>query len=851
MDLALKQYLTMLKVKKIKGIKVSIYGGEPLLNKKNLFGLIEKYGGRYRGINLEWIVNTNGSLLTEQDILFFKKYNVDIHLSCDGFERTHNQNRIDKLGHGTFQKTKKALVLIKKRKVSSQINSFVMPENIEHLKEIVEIAKKFGIKRIYLDLFYAPKMMNASKVTEKYFEVYEYAKSQGVELFGPWNEVCENYLSGQHFKYPAMPSVDVNVDGSWSFARIPQNNLIRTFKLDDFRNKFILNQYTHLISRAKRYLDKECQKCSLKEFCFGKAIFQYQYHTKKVRGWQEVCRFMRQMGLRLAAKNKNTLQTVQIAITYDCNKSCYYCYAKALKSSYQQMSLADFKKALSWLESQNIKNLNFTGGEPTVHSEFAQIIELARRRGFQLGLFTNGLFSAKIFGAVGKCNNFLINYNPRAHYTAQEFKLLNRNLLKLTRAEKTIDIMFNVTGQVNSAKHIIAACRKYSIHEVLLDFIIPNAFKSNDFIDTSLFRRKKKLLLSLVRELKKQNIKVKISRPMPRCIFTQRESKWLGRFKSLRSKCGIGNTILAINPDLSIWPCLSVFLKGPHLLSLPDIKSYKAYYRKAIDILAWKRPLFKKCLKCIYFKRRECQGACLGHKCRQFYVIKNDRYIIYSQFAPPRLSRFIKAFQDAGAVLDKVFGSMDRVIRIYLFKDRQDFKIYSGQFNWPKWISAFTFPADFEYYQHSESAAGLLIKGFLHEIAHFYIQYFSRSRLPNWLAEGFCELMNFYGQDNKEKLLDLMKKKKLIPFENLYSWNKLSLLAYDPAPLPQNIAYQQSHNFVRYLAQRFGSQKLMGLITGKYNDFYEYFRELTGFDFFKVEKEWLADLVEERRIDTP
>lgn len=847
MDAAIKNYLKIMKTSDTKQLQISIYGGEPLLNKNNLFKIIKKYGNRHSGINLRWIVNTNGSLLEEKDVLFFKQYDVDIHISCDGDKQTHNKTKVDKLGRGTFQLVSRALGLIKKHKPAVQINSYVMPENLEHLKEIVDVAQNFNIQRIYLDLFYAPRMLDGRLVAEKYFQVLKYAQNQNIIISGPGNEIVDNYLQNIFYEYPSLPSIDVNADGSWFFSRIPVIEEREIFSLPQLKKEFVFKKYRQLQKKADAYLAKKCRNCFLQKFCAGKSMVQFQYHTHKKNGYGQVCLFMEELTKKMAGDSK--LQTVQIAITYGCNKNCYYCYAKDLKNFYQPMTLDDFTALLEWLQRQGIGYFNLTGGEPTTHPEIENFIGLAEKRNFKIGLFTNGLFPESERRFLKKCSHFLINYNPASHYTLAEFKLLNENLAWLAKAGKSISLMFNITEKITTAEHILKVCRKYPIKEVLLDLTIPNALKSNDFVKINLFRKKKKLLLKFLKEFKKMGVSATISRPMPRCLFGKKELSWLRDNNLVRHRCGIGEKIIAINPDLSVFPCLSIFLKGPNILSLPGAKSYQDYFKKSMDVLKWQRPLFSYCKACLYFKQRECQGACLGHKCREFFTVAQPRFFIFSQYSPSRLTQFIKTLEGAFAVLDKVFGKIDRPLKIFLFENREDFLIYSGLFDYPEWVCASTFPADFEYYQYSKSAADLVIKGFLHEITHFYIQYFSRSGLPNWLTEGFCELMNFYGQDNRKKLLDLTKKKKLIPFEKLHSWNKLSLLAYDPAPLPQNIAYQQSHNFVRYLAQRFGPQKLMGLITGNYDDFYEYFRELTGFDFFVVEKEWLVGLRGGARID--
>jgi uncharacterized protein len=150
---AIETYTQILYERNVRWLRISIYGGETFLNKKAVFATVERFGLSHNGVDIEWVMNTNGSLITDEDIEIVKRLKIDLHISCDGGESIHNQTRPSKNKKPAFDYLMNALGLVKKHKLSVQINSYVMPQNIDTLREIIDIARAHGVHRIYLDHF--------------------------------------------------------------------------------------------------------------------------------------------------------------------------------------------------------------------------------------------------------------------------------------------------------------------------------------------------------------------------------------------------------------------------------------------------------------------------------------------------------------------------------------------------------------------------------------------------------------------------------------------------------------------------------------------------------------------------
>ena len=83
-----------------------------------------------------------------------------------------------------------------------------------------------------------------------------------------------------------------------------------------------------------------------------------------------------------------------IPITSGCNLDCPICYTVNKNEHAHHLSAEDLKKILEHLlaDHEELDIINFTGGEPTLHPQLPEFLELCREAGIQrLTISTNGL----------------------------------------------------------------------------------------------------------------------------------------------------------------------------------------------------------------------------------------------------------------------------------------------------------------------------------------------------------------------------------------------------------------------------------------------------------------------------
>lgn len=84
----------------------------------------------------------------------------------------------------------------------------------------------------------------------------------------------------------------------------------------------------------------------------------------------------------------------ELLITSRCNFNCDYCR----KRNSPDISLKEAKSILDYWASENLKNIRFSGGEPTLHKDLLEIIKYAKMLGIErIAISTNGSASLEYY----------------------------------------------------------------------------------------------------------------------------------------------------------------------------------------------------------------------------------------------------------------------------------------------------------------------------------------------------------------------------------------------------------------------------------------------------------------------
>lgn len=85
------------------------------------------------------------------------------------------------------------------------------------------------------------------------------------------------------------------------------------------------------------------------------------------------------------------LKEIDLYITEKCNLSCPFCSIKAESSSSKELDLDTIKYFVDYCKEKGATDIHITGGEPTLHKKYKEIIKYIIEKGIDVRLITNGL----------------------------------------------------------------------------------------------------------------------------------------------------------------------------------------------------------------------------------------------------------------------------------------------------------------------------------------------------------------------------------------------------------------------------------------------------------------------------
>lgn len=311
---------------------------------------------------------------------------------------------------------------------------------------------------------------------------------------------------------------------------------------------------------------------------------------------------------------------VNAILTRSCNKKCSYCFAD--NSSKDEMSFDLFKSILDKLEDNDIKLL---GGEPTLYSNFEEILKECETRNTYVTLVSNFLFSEKIrfllLEHIKKRPNkfsFLINstdlnINNRMSIFKENYNEIYKEMYQFN-AE--MEITCGITIDENKQKEEYVEYIDYllenliAIERIRISLRFPGDEDKNNFY----FINNHKLgdiIIFLIKKTMNENIPIILDCIHFPCIYSSKEEfkfsqKFLGN--SSKFKCEAQPTdCLPNGKAIHCFPNSDLFVNLNDFSKSEDIKKElkQKYFLKKSKIF-----LPQECINCKY--RNICDGPCMG-----------------------------------------------------------------------------------------------------------------------------------------------------------------------------------------------------------------------------------------------
>lgn len=290
---------------------------------------------------------------------------------------------------------------------------------------------------------------------------------------------------------------------------------------------------------------------------------------------------------------------VNINISNKCNNNCPLCTTKNKDGT--TIETTRLKEVIYELGGLEVKCLGYGGGgEPTCHSDLAEIIRYSKENGMEVAMTTNGYeISNEVIDAIVDCGTWIRisldadgpkiyrkthGMNEKAFYSVVE------NITKLveTKKFKKSNLVIGVTyligpHTIEGAYNATKLCKEIGINNIRL----------RPFFDFGKNKYEKEKVEFMVKELARckelESENFVVSYP------EDRYDSMLEKKPRTYSECHIYNLNPIITPDLKIYPCCFLIDMEKYLLGDLTKKSFKEIWSSEERKKAYERIDFKDC----------------------------------------------------------------------------------------------------------------------------------------------------------------------------------------------------------------------------------------------------------------
>ena len=274
-----------------KKIDFLFHGGEPMLyGREGLLNLINYAKTNLTDIEIKFSMQTNGTLIDEEWIKFFKENSISIGISLDGYQEIHDTNRKTKSGEPTAEKIIKNIELLKKEGINIGTLMVLNSQNVD-IEKLFEFIKKHDLQPKINPLIpcgCASDRKDSDEIYSSYIELFkkllplalQYEKRIIIQpldeilntIIGisPMTECSYNGSCGKKF-------ISLYPDGKMGFCG--RDNEARRFIYGDLKDSSLLELYNSenakKIRARQNYLkENDCKGCSDWELCHGGCAFE-------------------------------------------------------------------------------------------------------------------------------------------------------------------------------------------------------------------------------------------------------------------------------------------------------------------------------------------------------------------------------------------------------------------------------------------------------------------------------------------------------------------------------------------------------------------------------------------------
>jgi organic radical activating enzyme len=306
-----------------------------------------------------------------------------------------------------------------------------------------------------------------------------------------------------------------------------------------------------------------------------------------------------------------------VMLTTTCQNSCAWCFARSKMEHYrsqgvEEMSWQDFLTVVEYYERSGYRQMNLLGGEPTLHSQFIDMLTYLASRGFSTLVVTNGIIPAPLVDILAqeKFQNVQYAVNSTSYFdhgpdTRQTIDRFLRAMPHATSLSYTIaqrDVRQNSLHPILDRLFLIM---RFGLRQHLQFQIAVPSHGNSDFVPFDQYGAVVELLQTWTAVIRKNRVSVGLDcHCMPACRIPPDAQLPF----PLKSSCT--DFMVDIGPNLEVWPCFPLSAETFRLEQLATLAELRAFVANLGSV----EPLLYEsgCTACEQRLSKACDGGCRG-----------------------------------------------------------------------------------------------------------------------------------------------------------------------------------------------------------------------------------------------
>lgn len=296
-----------------KDISLLWHGGEPLtVGKKYLAEAMEYAAEKLKDFNLKFLIQTNGTLIDDEWIALFKKFNVSVGVSLDGYKELHDSNRMTKDEEPTFDLIIENIKRLKEAGLNCGTLMVLNTAGKIDLDKLIDCIEKYNFQPKIHPVISCGRAADTDSIPvyANYIELMKKLYTRCMEsdsdiIIEPLNELMDAILDlapVRECSFNGSCGKDflcLYTDGNVSFCGRADNtdtNYLYGNIADKSLTELFESANAQLIRNRQQYLQQhECCNCPYWQFCHGGCSFEAVVNTGKLNSKYSNCEMRKKL----------------------------------------------------------------------------------------------------------------------------------------------------------------------------------------------------------------------------------------------------------------------------------------------------------------------------------------------------------------------------------------------------------------------------------------------------------------------------------------------------------------------------------------------------------------------------